>query len=179
MVVRFGLGVGSTYSGTAGSWSGNSYDTVTGATSVVGTNGATFYITGVQLEVGSSATGFEYRQYGQELALCQRYYYQITGGGTNTFASVGSGNAATATVAAIVTPLPVSMRTSPTVNYVGGITIDCGAGSTGTISSMSTVYGGTGMIWYTVNTSGLTAGKGAVVYTSNGTSNYMTFSSEL
>lgn len=72
--VQFGLGVGSTYSGTAGSWAGTQYISATGATSVVGTSGATFYITGVQLEVGSSATGFEYRQYGQELALCQRYY---------------------------------------------------------------------------------------------------------
>ena len=70
----FGLGAGSTFSGTAGSWSSNNYVTATGATSVVGTSGATFYITGVQLEVGSSATGFEYRQYQQELALCQRYY---------------------------------------------------------------------------------------------------------
>jgi len=65
MFVNFGLGVGSTYSGTAGSWAGAFYFSATGATSVVGTNGSTFYITGVQLEVGSSATGFEYRQYGQ------------------------------------------------------------------------------------------------------------------
>ena len=70
----FGLGVGSTVSGTAGSWAGGTYLSATGATSVVGTNGATFYITGVQLEKGTQATGFEYRQYGQELALCQRYY---------------------------------------------------------------------------------------------------------
>lgn len=68
------VGAGSTYSGTAGSWAGADYRSATGATSVVGTNGATFYITGVQLEVGTSATGFEYRQYGTELALCQRYY---------------------------------------------------------------------------------------------------------
>jgi hypothetical protein len=74
MIVIFGLGVGSTYSGTAGSWTANQYFSATGATSVVGTNGATFYLTGVQIEVGSSATGFEYRQYGQELALCQRYF---------------------------------------------------------------------------------------------------------
>ena len=72
--VYFGLGVGSTYSGTAGSWAGSGLFSATGATSVVGTSGATFYITGVQLEVGSSATGYEYRQYGQELALCQRYF---------------------------------------------------------------------------------------------------------
>ena len=71
--VDLGLGVGSTYSGTAGSWASANYFSATGATSVVGTSGATFYITGVQLEVGSSATGYEYRQYGQELALCQRY----------------------------------------------------------------------------------------------------------
>jgi hypothetical protein len=72
--VLFNLGTGSTYSGTAGSWSASSYYAPTGATSVVGTNGATFYITGVQLEVGSTATSFDYRPYGTELALCQRYY---------------------------------------------------------------------------------------------------------
>ena len=71
--VNFGLGVSSTFSGTAGSWSGNTYFSATGATSVVGTNGATFYITGVQLEKGSTATSFDYRPYGTELALCQRY----------------------------------------------------------------------------------------------------------
>ena len=74
MVVNLSFGVGSTLSNTAGAWVAGTYVSATGATSVVGTNGATFYITGVQLEVGSSATGFEYRQYGQELALCQRYY---------------------------------------------------------------------------------------------------------
>jgi hypothetical protein len=71
--LQFGLGVGSTYSGTAGSWTSSNVISATGATSVVGTNGATFYITGVQLEVGSSATGFEYRMYTTELANCQRY----------------------------------------------------------------------------------------------------------
>jgi len=74
MRVWIGLGVGSTYSGTAGAWAGADYRSATGATSVVGTNGATFYITGVQLEVGSTATSFDYRPYGTELALCQRYY---------------------------------------------------------------------------------------------------------
>jgi len=72
--VGFGLGVGSTYNGTAGAWAGANYLSATGATSVVGTNGATFYITGVQLEKGSTATSFDYRPYGTELQLCQRYY---------------------------------------------------------------------------------------------------------
>ena len=74
--VCFSLGSGATYSGTAGSWAGADYRSATGATSVVGTSGATFYLTGVQLEVGSSASEFEHRQYGQELALCQRYYWK-------------------------------------------------------------------------------------------------------
>jgi hypothetical protein len=68
------LGVGSTFSGTAGAWAGSDFRGATGATSVVGTNGATFYITGVQLELGTSATPFERRLYNQELANCQRYY---------------------------------------------------------------------------------------------------------
>ena len=72
--VNFGLGVGSTYSGTAGSWSGTYALGATGATSVVSTNAARFNITGVQLEKGSTATSFDYRPYGTELQLCQRYY---------------------------------------------------------------------------------------------------------
>jgi hypothetical protein len=74
LILSFGLGVGSTTSGTAGAWATANYNSATGATSVVGTNGATFYITGVQLEKGSTATSFDYRPYGTEFALCQRYY---------------------------------------------------------------------------------------------------------
>jgi hypothetical protein len=71
--IIFSLGTGSTLSGTAGAWAGANYLSATGATSVVGTSGATFYITGVQLEAGSVATPFERRPYGTELMLCQRY----------------------------------------------------------------------------------------------------------
>ena len=86
----FSLGAGSTYSGTAGAWAGSNFWSATGATSVVGTNAATFYITGVQLEKGSTATSFDYRPYGTELQLCQRYYEKsysmasIAGASTNT-----------------------------------------------------------------------------------------------
>jgi len=72
--VRFSLGAGATFSGTAGAWAAGNIVQPTGSVSVVGTSGATFYITGVQLEAGSVATPFERRPYGTELALCQRYY---------------------------------------------------------------------------------------------------------
>jgi len=80
LTLYIGLGAGSTYSGTAGSWDSASYFNATGATSVVGTSGATFYITGVQLEVGESATEFEHRPYDTELKLCCRYYEQLPSG---------------------------------------------------------------------------------------------------
>jgi hypothetical protein len=72
--VVFGLTVGSTYTGTAGAWAGANLWSATGAVSVLATNAATFYITGVQLEVGSTASPFEYRDYGRELIMCQRYF---------------------------------------------------------------------------------------------------------
>jgi len=72
--VIFSMGMGTDQSGTAGAWAGANYQSATGAVSVVGTNGATWYITGVQLEKGSTATSFDYRPYGKELMLCQRYY---------------------------------------------------------------------------------------------------------
>jgi hypothetical protein len=80
MFVQFGLGVGSTFSGTAGAWEGAYRFSATGATSVVGTNGATFYITGVQLEVGTQATSFEYENYTVTLQKCQRYCYKLMPG---------------------------------------------------------------------------------------------------
>jgi hypothetical protein len=112
MRIWFSLGAGSTYSGTAGSWSGSTLTSATGATSVVGTNGATFYITGVQLEKGTQATSFDYRPYGTELELCQRYYYRNTQLG-NVLAE--SGFAPSSTAFRAVTKFPVPMRIAPTV----------------------------------------------------------------
>jgi hypothetical protein len=116
--VNFGLGVGSTYSGTAGSWAGADYNSATGAVSVVGTLNATFYITGVQLEVGSVATPFERRPYGTELALCQRYYYLIAKGTANDL--IGPASYFSATRADGVLFIPSSMRTIPTFSLTTG-----------------------------------------------------------
>jgi hypothetical protein len=115
----FGLGMGSTNSGTAGAWSGSTYYSATGATSVVGTSGATFYVTGVQLEVGSSATGFEYRDYGRELILCQRYYEMSYNTGTVPSTITRNGGFFSNTVGGALNRLPFSFkvvkRTAPTV----------------------------------------------------------------
>ena len=106
--VYLGLGVGATYSGTAGAWTGSGLFSATGATSVVSTNGATFYITGVQLERGSTASSFEYRSYGTELALCQRYYEIVT----SQTVYIDNGNADNAR---FYIPFKVTKRASPTV----------------------------------------------------------------
>ena len=119
MYVWFGLGVGSTGLGTANTWAGAAYYSPTGATSVVGTNGATLYITGVQLEVGASATGFEYRQYTTELNLCQRYYWK--NGGANQYVRVGTGPANTTTAALITVFQQTAMRSQPTAVTQTGV----------------------------------------------------------
>ena len=110
--LHFSLGVGSSLSGTAGAWAGTNYYSATGATSVVGTNGATFYITGVQLEVGSVATEFERRPYGIEFALCQRYF-QVHSDTTNIALPTAVATAGTALNLALA--LPVTMRASPSL----------------------------------------------------------------
>ena len=70
----FMLALGSTYTGSANAWTASAIYGVSGGTNVMATNGATFDITGVQLEVGSTATSFDIRPHGTELQLCQRYY---------------------------------------------------------------------------------------------------------
>jgi len=112
--LRFGLGCGATRSATAGAWTADLVLSATGAVSVLATSGATFYITGVQLEAGSVATPFERRPYGTELALCQRYYTRLnTGGGIYTGFALGY--QVSTTGAYFIMSFPVSMRASPTL----------------------------------------------------------------
>lgn len=172
--VIFSLASGTAQSSTAGAWTGTSFQTsATGATSVVGTNGATFYITGVQLEVGSTATPFERRMYGQELALCQRYYQQYASDASSASFICNAYND-TSTRAFGVIQFPVIMRTPPTLNVISGTafgvyaiplnTLPC---TSVTLLSSSTIASSIGLIFNVA--SGLTAGQGTVVK-DNGTS---------
>jgi hypothetical protein len=119
--VQFSLGAGSTYTATAGAWATGLYVSATGATSVVGTNGATFYITGVQLEAGSVASAFERRDYGRELMMCQRYFCKSFATETapaqnaGLLGSVYFGQIAGASTTQTITGarFPVTMRDAP------------------------------------------------------------------
>ena len=115
VAIIFCYGAGSTNAGTANAWTGSALSSVTGATSVVGTNGATLYLTGVQLEIGTSATPFERRMYGQEFANCQRYFQaQLTDIGNSV---IISGNLTNANGYYGSKTLPVVMRAAPTITY--------------------------------------------------------------
>ena len=132
LMVCLGLGAGTTYSGTAGAWAAGTKYTATGATSVVGTSGATFYITGVQLEVGSSATGFEYVDYGTQLVMCQRYFVNIP---ANYEAIAYYSDRLTNGMMF----LPTVMRTSPTVTG-GSWTAHTGNAGTYAVANITPNY---------------------------------------
>jgi hypothetical protein len=179
--VYFGLGAGSTFSGTAGAWGGSLFLTATGATNLMATSGATFYITGVQLEVGTQATSFEYRQYQQELALCQRYYYKLQATAATSAFSLGF--CESTTVAGGVMNFPVSLRVSPTAlqqqGTAGNYTIRQGGTDIVCSSVPSFVSGTADTSWYRFTvSSGLTTGQAVILRASN-TSPFLAWSAEL
>ena len=113
--LSFGLGVSSNRSNTAGAWAGGDLFSSTGATRVIGTSGATWQVTGVQLEAGSVATPFEHRQYGQELALCLRYFEKIE----SSFYLVAT-NVVGVQMRTNTMEFGVKKRTTPTVTFPSG-----------------------------------------------------------
>jgi hypothetical protein len=116
LIINFALGAGSSQSGTAGSWQSASYLSTSGAVSVVGTSGATFYVTGVQLEVGSVATPYQFNTYSDQLSQCQRYYVKYTNN-SNPFVQFAIGRCYSTTGGSANLYFPVPMRTQPTFGY--------------------------------------------------------------
>jgi hypothetical protein len=119
------MGAGSAVGTTPNQWNASGSRAAIGENaSIIGTNGATFYITGVQLEKGSTATSFDYRPYGTELALCQRYFQKLQDYYFSTYntASEPSGYS---------NNFNTEMRASPTLAYASsggtnfnGLTVD-------------------------------------------------------
>jgi hypothetical protein len=181
LILSFSIGTGSTYSGTAGAWTASNLVSVTGATSVVGTNGATFYITGVQLEQNTTATPFERRLYNQELANCQRYYYKSQADSANSY--FGSAFNVSTTLAIGITFFPVELRTAPSALEQSGTASDyrIRAASGNTNCSSVPAWDGSStdnaLTLFTV-ASGLTSGQGVALRAVNSNA-YLAWSAEL
>jgi len=179
--VNFDLGSGTSRVGTAGAWAGATYWGASGCQSIVATNGATFYITGVQLEVGSTATSFDYRPYGTELALCQRYYWKFLP--VNVGGKYGAGFCNGTSVATVLISFPVQMRAAPTALEQSGTATDysvfnsLGATVCSSVPTFSNSSSNTGDVSLTT-ASVLTLGQGAIGR-ANTTNGYLAWSAEL
>jgi hypothetical protein len=164
LTIWFDLGSGSNFQGTAGAWAGADYRSATGATSVVGTNGATFYLTGVQLQKGDTATSFDYRPYGTELALCQRYC--ISYGLEYTNARIAYGGWGSSTSAWVSFPFPVTMRAAPSFTPVANGTLLLEGVAWYAVSATPVLSGETsnklGIINLSVSSSAASAGQVAI-----------------
>jgi hypothetical protein len=115
-------GTGSNFNGSAaGSWTGADRRDVSGTVQLEATSGATLQITGVQLELGSVATDFEYRSYAEELALCKRYYYRTATG--TAYSLYGAGFIWTTGNGHFALQHPVSMRAAPSMTSSGNFRI--------------------------------------------------------
>lgn len=177
----FDLGSGTSLRGTAGAWAASGLYGVTGAVSVISTLSATWQITGVQLEAGTVATPFERRPFGQELSLCQRYYFKTKPAASGEILGVGFCNATTSAV--INTQFPVEMRTRPTALLTSGTATDYGVFYQNTTANLNAVPSfGAATLTSARSTfsvaSGLTLGQGAMGWTNN-SSAYLAWSAEL
>ncbi len=182
--VVFDLGSGSNQTGASGSWTASLKWKATGSVSVIGTLSATWYITGVQLEKGSTATSFDYRPYGTELRLCQRYYFKIQATATSQIFSNGYCDSTTVGRGAV--NFPVTMRTNPTALEQSGtaanysINVAAGGFNGSSVPSFINATPYASEISITV-ASGLTTGQGCALRsgTVSGANAYLGWSAEL
>jgi len=177
LTLQIFLAEGSNYVGSAG-WNGSTIYAVTGQVNFVGTLNNAIYLTGVQLEKGSAATAFEYRQYGTELALCQRYYWQAIKGDSQ---ELTVGWYFSTTQISLVMNMPVPMRTGPSISQVTGTNYYAiySAGGTDSFNSLTVENAGTTMVSLLNSTqvSG-TAGYSGIVRATNASA-YLGFTAEL
>ena len=128
MMLVWGLTVGGNFKGTANTTWGNETATrnLTGHTAnIASSTNNNFYLTGVQWEVGDSATDFEHRSFGEELFSCQRYYYQMAYNSSRRFGIDGLYSNGTGAGLNVMFTHPVPMRAGPTVtpgSAMGGTT---------------------------------------------------------
>jgi hypothetical protein len=178
--ILFPVATGSSFTtGTTGVWQANNSNASTSAINLMATNGATWYLTGVQLEVGTQATSFDFRSYGTELALCQRYYYKLSSNSANATTFMSPGVAYNTTQSAQhYCGFPVTMRTAPTASIGGSVVLYVNA-STNTITSIATQNCSPtqGTLNFNV-AAGLTAGTYYIPICQNTTA-YFDFSAEL
>ena len=175
ILVRFPIGAGSNLQTTAGAWQAGNYYTTSACTNLTATTGATFYITGVQLEKGNVATSFDYRPYGTELALCQRYY-QTIGNISGSVSLLGGMNSASTVRTSM--PFGVVMRSSPSFTLVGTPGFYYyGTGSNPTYSSINNTAQTSQSFMVDLNVTG-GSGAGSVCEISFGSSSF-NFSAEL
>ena len=177
IVLNFSLMAGTNFAGTAGAWASAGYQGATGQVQLATTLNATWYVTGVQLEKGSTATSFDYRPYGTELQLCQRYYFRIIPASGN-FASYGSGVAEASSAAQAVLKYPVTMRASPTISQSSTRAYN-GNGSGYAVTGLGVVYTTFDTAAVTLQTSSLTIAQGVMWVAAGTTSSYVDASAEL
>ena len=168
MTIAFTLGTGSGLSGTAGAWMAGYNSSASSTVSILGTSGATLYITGVQLEVGSVATPFEHRLYGTELALCQRYLPSFRMASLSTYLFAGKYTSTTETT--IIVPFSVSTRVPVTGvihSGVGDFTVINSLGQTVATTAISIGTGSetNAKLLVTSGNSNNTAGDAAIMAT--------------
>lgn len=179
--VTFSLGGGTTYRGTAGAWaSADNRAGVTGSVDIVATNAATFYITGVQLEVGDTATPFEHRSYGDELQRCKRYYRRISTTGSSQHLAFAYGLNYLSTIFLGGLNLSPEMRAVPSfsTNVLNDNSlVVVRNNNTSQVSAMA-ITGTGASVRLNATSSSLTAGDGAYLQL-NDASSYVDFDAEL
>jgi hypothetical protein len=180
LVVNWCMGAGADRLGTAGAWNSNQNFGVTGQVQVIATSGATFQLTGVQLEAGSVATPFERRPYGTELALCQRYF-QRWDSSADAFTRVCVGACYTTNGFVGVFNLPVTMRSAPTLAAAsaGSTFRALLGGASFTASAVTVTESSPSTIGFNLVIAGGTSGHGGWASAANSTAAFLNFSSEL